>query len=105
MANIVDPNAVAYSNNPIRPLSDRFMQLYWACKSASSDWTAKSLATLIPNDISPMIDGAVTDGRTQITGGDINVLLAHMNTLIADFEATSNLKRNQIGKVAVNPTK
>jgi hypothetical protein len=105
MANIVDPNATGYSNLQIRPIADRFMQLYWACKSATADWTSKGLAVLIPNDPSAMIDGALTDGRTQITGGDINVLIAHMNTLIADFEATAFIKRNQIGKVAVNPVR
>lgn len=103
MANIVSPLAISYSNTKIRPIADEFMKLYWRAKSASADWTAQSLSALFPNDTSAVIDGSATDGRTPITGADVNVILAHMNTFIADLEATTNLKRNQIDKVAVNP--
>lgn len=103
MANIIDPTAVAFSNAKIRPIADKFMKLYWFAKATSSEWTAKNMSALIPNDSSLVVDGSAVDGRTPITGGDINILLAHLNTFIADLEATTNLKRNQINKVAVNP--
>lgn len=105
MANIVDPSAIAFSNSEIRVIADKYMQLYWACKSTSSDWTSKGMAALFPNDASLVIDGSATDGRTQITGADVNVLFAHLSTLITDLEATANIKRNQINKIAVNPVR
>src|SRR5690348_15835710 len=103
MANITDPTAIKFSNEQIRPIADRFMKLYYASKAASADWTAKGLGALFPNDSSLVVDGSATDGRTPITGGDVNIIVSHLNTLIADLEASSNLKRNQIDKVAVNP--
>lgn len=99
---ITDPNAIKFSNEQMRPIADRFMQLYWAAKQAAADWTSKGLGALITNDASAVADGSATDGRTQITGADLNVLLSHLNTFVADLEASSNLKRNQIQKVAVN---
>lgn len=102
MANIVDPNAIAFSNATIRVLADKYMQLYGLAKAASADWTAKGMSALFTNDTSAVIDGAATDGRTQITGADVQVLFSHVSTLITDLEASSNLKRNQIDKVAVN---
>lgn len=105
MANIVDPSAIKFSNETVRRIADLRMQLYWAIKNARVEWTAKGLAALIPNDVSPVIDGAVTDGRSQITGFDVNVVLSHGDTYVTDMEATSSLKINQIGKVAVNPVR
>lgn len=102
MANIVDTSAIKFSNEQMRPVADMLMKVYWLSKAAAADWTAKGFGTLIPNDSSPMSDGAGTDGRTPITGADLNVLLAHMATFVTDFEATSAIKRNQINKVAVN---
>lgn len=100
---VTNVQAITFSNSQIRLIADRFMQLYWFAKAASSDWTAKDLASIIPNDSTVMTDGAATDGRTIITSGDVNIIVAHLNTFIADLEASANLKRNQIDKVAVNP--
>lgn len=102
MANIVDQNAISFANVQVRAIADKYMQLYWLCKQAQSDWTSKGMAALFPNDASLVVDGAATDGRTQITGADVNVLVSHVTTVITDLEAASNLKRNQVQKVAVN---
>lgn len=103
MPEITDPQAIKFCNEQIRPIADRFMQLYWAGKSAAADFTADDLAGLFPNDDSIVVDGSAQDGRTPITGADVNIMLSHINAYAADMEATSNLKRNQIDKVAVNP--
>lgn len=103
MANITNPQAVLYCNAVIRPLADRMMQLLRAAQLAESEFTAQGLNALIPNDASPIIDGSATDGRTPITGGDVNILLANAQTYINTFTANSNLIQNQTLKVAVNP--
>jgi hypothetical protein len=103
MANITDPSAVKFSNEQVRPAADRIMQFYWFCKGLKVQWTSQNLAALIPNDASLMVDGSAQDGRTQITGADVNVLLSNLNTFINSLEANTNLMLNQFGKVAVNP--
>ena len=105
MANITDPAAIAFSNNQIRPSADRYMSTYWWAKQLVADWTSKGLSSLFPNDSSVVVDGAATDGRTVITGADVNIIVSHVSALITDLEASSNLKRNQIQKVAVNETR
>lgn len=102
MANIVDPTAVKFANETIRPAADRLVQLYWLAKNAQQQFTAKGLAALIPNDTSLVVDGAATDGRTPITGFDVNVVLSYLGAFVTAMEATSSLELNQVGKVAVN---
>ena len=102
MPNITDPSAIAFSNTKIRPAADRLIQLYYWAKSAQSQFTAQSLGSLFPNDSSLVVDGAATDGRTQITGFDVNVVLSYLGSFITAMEASSNLELNQVGKVAVN---
>ena len=102
MADITNPQAIKFSNEQIRPAADRYMQLYWSAKQLVADWTSKGMAQLFPNDSSVVMDGSDVDGRTPITGADVNIMVSHLNALIADLEASNNLKRNQIQKIAVN---
>jgi len=49
MANIIDPTAVAFCNQEIRPSADRLMQFYWWCKSLKVAYLANpALATNLP---------------------------------------------------------
>jgi hypothetical protein len=104
MANITDVNAVKFCNEQVRPSADRIMQFYWWCKGLQIQWTSQGLAAKIPNDATAqVIDGAATDGRTQITGADVITLLSNLQSLITSLEANSNLVLNQVAKLAVNP--
>lgn len=108
MAAITDPATISYINNFIRPLADLRARLYYLSKIAAAEFTAKGLSVTIPNDASIVNDGSQAlalnggDGRTSITGADVNVLLALTNADITANEATSSLKLNQTLKVAVN---
>lgn len=102
MANITDGSAVRFSNEQIRPACDKIMQFYWFCKELKVQFTAQGLGSLFPNDISVIVDGSPADGRTSITGADVNVALANMTTIINLMEAGSNILLNQFGKIAVN---
>lgn len=102
---ITDPNAIAFINNRVRPLADLRAKLYNLGLIVAAEFTAKGLATTITNDASVVNDGsqgATGDGRTSITGSDVNILLALSNTYTAGMQATSNLTLNQTLKVAVN---
>lgn len=104
MANITDTNGIAFSNTKIRVAADKYMQLYWFAKAMVATWNADNLNAIFTNDTSAVIDNATVDGRMPITGADVQVLISHLNTLITDMEATSFIKRNQVNKIAVNPT-
>lgn len=108
MAAITDPSAIAFINSRVRPLADARAKLYNLGVMIAAEFTAKGMAALIPNDNSVVNDGSQAtapgggDGRTSITGADVNVLLALSNMYIADMQANSNLTLNQTLKVAVN---
>lgn len=105
MPNIVDPQSITFVNTQVRPLADRVSQMYWFAKSVLQQFNANGLASTITNDTSVVVDGAAVDGRTVLTGADVNVFLSLMQGIVTNFEATSNLQLNQISKPAVNKTK
>lgn len=104
MANITDPTAVLFCNTQIRPTADRIVQLYWWAKAVKVLFLANpSLATLLPNDgTATVVDGSAQDGRSAITGADVNTLIANVNAFIVSMEATSSALLNAYTKVAVN---
>lgn len=104
---ITDPNAIQFINQRIRPLADLRAKYYNLSKIAAAEFTAKNLSATITNDSSVVNDGSqgtTGDGRTSITGADVNVLLALAGADVTANEASANLKLNQTLKVAVNTT-
>lgn len=103
MADITDPGAILFCNEVVRPLADEVAQIYSSIQLFASLWAAKGMTTLIPNDpTANIIDGATTDGRTPITGEDVNTMLALASTLITMATGTSG-QMSTVLKVAVNP--
>ncbi len=107
MANNVNAEAIAYANNYARVAADTLVIAYLTMKRAVQVWNGQSIVSVIPNDANLIQDGATVvsgtaDGRAPITNGQVNVLIANMNTLIASFEASSNLILNQTLQVSVN---
>jgi len=100
MADITNPQAVAFCNERVRLAANKFMDLYWWCKMVSEEWAAQSIGSLIPNNADVLIDGSATDGRSICTGADINTLAARVAEFTALLEATANAKLNQIAKVS-----
>ena len=70
---ITDPQVIEFSNRYVRPGSDREFYLYFFAKQAIANYAAGDIGTKItvagPGET--LADGAATDGRTEITGGDI----------------------------------
>lgn len=109
MANTT-PQAVAFANGRARPLADLLISAYLSSKAFAQQWTAQGVASVIPNDATLIADGSATDGRTPITDGDINILLAQAQSIIALFEGATGAPANnaslqnfnQIDKISVN---
>jgi hypothetical protein len=104
MANITDPTAVNFSNTQVRAGADKTMQFYWWMKALKVEYLANpNLATLFPNDASLVVDGSATDGRTPITGADVQSFLTNVNSFISTLEANSSVILNNFAKISVNP--
>jgi hypothetical protein len=98
-----NPQAIRVANEKLRVLADRFGQAYNACKMAQDEYAAENWSALFPNDAEVIADGSATDGRTPITNADVVAFMTTVGAFITWMEATSNARRNNILKIAVNP--
>ena len=104
MAQITNPEAVAFVNQKIRVASDKLAQMYYLAKSVSQEWTATGLGTIIAYDNADfVVDGAATDGRHPATGVNVNNLMNRLSELVADMEASGGAKLNTILALSTNP--
>ena len=104
MPDNTNPQAIAFANNYARVTADVVVSAYLTMKRTVQVWNGQSIVSVIPNDANVLIDGAAVDGRAIITDAQVNVLIANLNTLIAQFEANTNLILNQTLQVSVNAT-
>lgn len=106
---VTDTNAIRYCNTRIRPLADFLAKAYILSLEVIQEGGAMGVinvatpaSAVIPNDATPITDGAVTDGRPQIQGADVYNVVALAQVFLNAMTATSNQKLNQILRVAVN---
>jgi hypothetical protein len=88
MALIENTQVIAFANNRIRPMSDRFYSLYYQAKATLEDYNVGNIGSLI-NDAGAgniIHDNSAVDGRTQITGGDIYNLVTAITAFVAYVE-------------------
>lgn len=97
-----NPQAVAFANNYARRAADDVVSCYLTMKRFLQVWNGQSIVSVIPNDAGVIVDGSATDGRAPITDAQVNVLVANLSTLVAQFEASANLILNQTLQVSVN---
>ena len=102
MPEIIDPQAVRFSNNRIRVAADLLARTYHYAKQVTAEWSAHGGTAMIPNRADPIIDGSAIDGRPPITGIDASNVINRLSEFIVDYEANGNAKRNTILAVAVN---
>lgn len=99
-----NPQAVRVANEKIRVLADAMAGLYNAFKSAQIEFTAEGWASLFPNDSEVIVDGSAQDGRTPITNAEIrSFMLTDAPAFLNALEASSNVGRDRVFKIAVNP--
>lgn len=97
------PQAIRVANEKLRPLADRFGQLYNFCKALQGEAAAENWVAMFPVDAQTLSDGSDVDGRTIVTNADLNGLIAMAGTFITYMEQTSFANRNLTLKIAVNP--
>lgn len=105
MANVTDASAINFVNVNIRPVADQVAQLQTTLAVTLAAWSAKGMAALIPNDATAVIeDGSPADGRTSLTGVDVNAFIALLETL-QGMASGQNSAMPTVLKIAVNPLK
>lgn len=97
-----NPQAVTFANTYARKAADNAVSFYLTAKRFLQVWNGQDVVAVIPNDASVIVDGSASDGRAPITDAQVNVLVANLSTLVASFEASSNLVLNQCLQVSVN---
>lgn len=102
MPNVSDPTAIKFCNENIRPVADQIAQLQTTLAVTLAAWSAKGMANLIPNDTSVIEDGSPADGRTSLTGVDINAFIGLLETL-QGMATGQNSQMPTVLKIAVNP--
>jgi len=101
MADNLNPQAVKFVNERVRPLADALARAYYLAEATRDEWYANNLGTIFPFE-DTVQDGSATDGRHPLTGSDVVLLINRAEELIADYAASSNAKLNTILKPAVN---
>lgn len=106
MANNTNAQAIAFCNQKVRPTADAMMTAYLTMKTLVAEWSAQNIDGIIPNDANLVQDGATVasgtpDGRPPITDGQAVILKSNAATIIALFEANTNLILNQTAQVMV----
>ncbi len=104
---IDSPQAINFCNGKARVMADALAQAYYSGVSFLDAWNAEvspgvTVANLIPDSADLILDGADVDGRPIIDGNAINLLKQRVQTLVDDYEASSDTRLKQILAVAVN---
>lgn len=93
MAEISNPQVVAFSNQELRPLADLLFKAYYKALELDQNYVANNIGTLIDaGGASNLLnDGSLTDGRTRISGGDIYNFVTLISDLITFLESPGRL--------------
>ena len=96
MADVVNPEALRFVNEQIRPLCESLRGIKVQMASMKVLWD-DHIEALIPNDASLIADGREAEGVSRLTGADVNNARNAMAALIPGISDTV------IGKPCVRP--
>lgn len=88
MADITNPEVVLFSNTYLRPLAEKLRDLQLHITDAATEYTAQIDGLLTPfasGDV--LIDGLAAQGAHVLTKSNINALISHLNSLLAELDA------------------
>jgi hypothetical protein len=97
MADVTDPTAIGFVVNSARPAACSLWAMYNLAKAVTVEFVARGGSSFIPNDAeAEILDGAQSDSRPVVYGSNVTTLYNRLADLVADYEANSNAKLNQI---------
>ena len=92
MADIVDTEAVQFTQTLARPTANAIAYAYWLAKKTLAEWYSNDLSSVITNDTS-----LVTDGNPKpVTGAQVTSVITRASELVTDMEASSSAKLNTL---------
>ena len=94
---ITNTQAIKYTNEVIRPLSERVRALKQDIDSAATRWFAE-ISALVPNDATLLDDGRDAEGVSRLTGADITSMV----TVLLGIQ--TNLNATGVADVVSKPT-
>lgn len=97
-----DPQYVAFCNTKVRVVADEFVSSYWTAKHLLALIEAEGLVALIPNTADLVEDGSAIDGRSPISGAQIQGLFTAAQSVVSFAEANSSEVLNLMLAVSVN---
>lgn len=100
-----NPQVATFCNGQLRPLVDKYLGLYYACKEAQDIYVAQGIAAQLGADNNAIVDdGSDQDGRSRLTVGAAKSAIAAIGGLITAVETSSGAVRTALATVAVNPS-
>ena len=82
MANIVNPEAIKFSNEQLRPLCEQARALMARIDAMNTLWNS-GLNVMFPNDTSPVVDGRDAEGASRLTGANVQSAVGILNAIKA----------------------
>lgn len=104
MADITNPQIIAFTDKRVRVAADELVQLFYVSKQIVDQWNALNGAVAIPNDASMIIDGAAADGRPVATGAAVHLVINRLTEFVNEYSANSNAKLNTVIALAGRAT-
>jgi hypothetical protein len=86
MANIVNPEAIRFVNEQVRPLCEEARALMARIDALNTLWTS-GLNAAFPNDVSPVVDNRDAEGASRLTGANVQ---SAVGTLLAIKTASNS---------------
>lgn len=83
---INDPQAVAFANESMRPISEKARAFVAEVQSIVTRWNS-GINVLFPNDSTALNDGRDAEGISRLVGSDVNSV---MNIIIAMASASNS---------------
>ena len=90
MADNTNAQIVRWANLRARTICDSITKLSYALRAYQADYAAAGMATLVNNNTpaNNIADGSDIDGRTRLTGTQLQNLIAGINQLVTAFDAS-----------------
>lgn len=98
---ITSTEAIKFSNEQVRPLSEKMRNLYYELKSMVADWNNGDSANFPVDDQDMLEDGREVNGVSRLSGNDVNLFISQAQAYIAQIEGAGVL--NVVSKPCVRP--
>lgn len=108
MSEITNPQAVRFSNERLHVACDRIISGIRTLRELNAEWSGQNLAPLFAGTQelldATVADGSATDGRTPLTGYDVNLAASAAQALLTWADGDGAASVAALTKPAVNST-